>query len=127
MTPGELLRRVWHIVRRDHYTGELEEEIRLHIDLRASQLRGGGLSPSAARYAARLRFGNVIHIQERSRDMWGFLSLDQLMADLRFAVRRLRLRPGFTASIVIVAATGIGATTAVFTAVDAALLRPLPF
>jgi predicted permease len=127
MSAGEFARRIMYFVRRDHYTAQLEEEIRLHIDLRASQLRGGGLSPGAARYAAKLRFGNSIHLQERSRDMWGFLSIEQLVADLRFAVRRLRRRPGFTASTIAVAAMGIGATTAVFTAIDAALLRPLPF
>jgi putative ABC transport system permease protein len=59
--------------------------------------------------------------------MWGFLSFEQLAADLRFAVRRLRRRSGFTVATIAVAALGIGATTAVFTAVDAALLRPLPF
>src|SRR3954471_15314534 len=59
--------------------------------------------------------------------MRGFVSLDQLVEDLRFAVRRLRHRPGYTISTIAVAAMGIGATTAVFTAVDAALLRPLPF
>ena len=127
MSPGEIARRLLYLLRRDRYAAELEEEMRLHVELRAARLQGGGLSPDAARYAAKRRFGNTTHIQERSRDMWGFLSLEQLGADLKFAVRRLRNRPGFSAATIAVAALGIGATTAVFSAVDAAILRPLPF
>ena len=76
---------------------------------------------------ARRRFGNTTTIQQRSRDMWGFARLDELTHDLQFSLRRLVKRPGFTLSVVGVMAIGIGATTAMFSAVDAALLRPLPF
>lgn len=127
MSLGDVARRLLYFVRRDRYTAELEEEVRLHLELRAERLQGDGLTPGAARYAAKRKFGNSTHIQERSRDMWGFLSLEQLGADLKFAVRRLRNRPGFSAATIAVAALGIGATTAVFSAVDAAILRPLPF
>ncbi|HEY7395568.1 MAG TPA: ABC transporter permease, partial [Gemmatimonadaceae bacterium] len=105
----------------------MEEEIRLHIDLRATRLRTEGWPIAAARDEARRRFGNRTNIQERSRDMWGLSLLEQAVADLRFAVRRLRRRPGFSLAAITVAALGIGATTAVFSAIDAALLRPLPF
>ena len=127
MTLLEVLRRVRYFLLRDRYTSELEEEIRLHRELRAERLQGGGLAPDAARYAARRKFGNTTNHLERSRDMWGMDWLEHAMADLRFAVRRLRSRPAFAASTILVAALGIGATTAVFSAVDAALLRPLPF
>ncbi|HET9424285.1 MAG TPA: ABC transporter permease [Gemmatimonadaceae bacterium] len=127
MTPGELLRRIRYLLLRDRYTAELEEEMRLHRELRAARLEGGGLDPSAARYAARRRFGNATHHQERSRDMWGLQWMENAAADLRFAVRRLRSRPAFAISTILVTALGIGATTAVFSAVDAAILRPLPF
>ena len=127
MTPGELLRKARYLLLRDRYTRELEEEMRLHRELRAERLQGGGLAPAEARYAAKQRFGNTTNHQERSRDMWGFEWLDNTIADLRFAVRRLRARPAFAISTILVAALGIGATTAVFSAVDAALLRPLPF
>ena len=127
MTPGELLRRLQYLLLRDKYASDLEEEMRLHRQLRAERLQGGGLSPEAARYAARRRFGNTTYHQERSRDMWGLQWIENAIADLRFAVRRLRNRPGFTLSAIAVAALGIGATTAVFSAVDAAILRPLPF
>ena len=127
MTPGEALRRLKYLVLRDRYTRELEEEMHLHRQLRAERLQGGGLAPAAARYAAQRKFGNTTHHQERSRDMWGFDWLDSTVGDLRFAYRRLRARPAFAISTILVAALGIGATTAVFSAVDAALLRPLPF
>jgi putative ABC transport system permease protein len=127
MTPGELLRRLRYLLLRDRYTAELEEEMRLHRQLRAERLQGGGLSPTSARYAAQRKFGNTTHHQERSRDMWGMQWIENAAADLRFAARRLRSRPGFAISTILVAALGIGATTAVFSAVDAAILRPLPF
>jgi len=127
MTLGELARRVRYLLFRRRYTAELEEEIRLHIDLRTARLREQGLSPAEARYAAGRRFGNAITVQEESRDMWGFHLVEHAIADMRFAGRRLRRRPGFSIAAVTVAALGIGATTAVFSAIDAALLRPLPF
>jgi predicted permease len=127
MNPGELLRRLEYLLRRDRYTRELAEEMRLHRELRAERLQGGGLAPDAARYAAARRFGNTTHHQERSRDMWGLEWMESTMEDVRFAVRRLRSRPAFAISTILVAALGIGATTAVFSAVDAAILRPLPF
>jgi predicted permease len=127
MNAGELLRRLEYLVLRDRYTRELEEEMRLHRQLRAERLQGGGLAPAAARVAARRKFGNTTHHQERSRDMWGLDWLDNAAADVRFAFRRLRTRPAVAISTILVAALGIGATTAVFSAVDAALLRPLPF
>jgi predicted permease len=127
MNPGELLRRIQYLLLRERYTAELEYEMRLHRELRERRLIGGGLDPSAARHAAQRRFGNTTYHQERSRDMWGMQWIDNAAADLKFAVRRLRSRPAFALSTIVVAALGIGATTAVFSAVDAAMLRPLPF
>src|SRR4051812_32385043 len=127
MPIGELLRRLSRLVARDQATADLEEEMRLHLELRAAKLQGGGLRPDAARFAAKRKFGNATYAQERSRDMWGFNWIDQAAADVRFAFRRLTKRPAFASSTIIVAALGIGATTAVFSAVDAAILRPLPF
>ncbi len=124
---GELVRRVWRLVRRDRYTAELEEEMRLHLELREARLREHGATEEDARAGARRRFGRTVAIEERSRDEWGFSWIADAAADFRFAARRLRLRPGFSAATIIVAALGIGATTAVFSAVDAALIRPLPF
>jgi predicted permease len=125
--PGELFRRLRYLLLRDRYAAELEEEIRVHIDHRAAALHARGLSAADARYEAKRRFGNPITIEERSRDMWGLTMLDQLGSDLLFAIRRLRTRAAFSGAAIAVTALGIGATTAVFSAIDAALLRPLPF
>src|SRR5215207_8662195 len=123
----ELLRRLWYALRREHYASDLEEELRLHVELRAEALRAGGMSAGDAGAEARRRFGNVTTMTEASRDMWGLGTLDQVAQDVRFAARRLRARPGFSAPVIAVLALGIGATTAVFSAVDAAMLRSLPF
>ena len=123
----ELLRRLGYVIRRERYLSELEEEMRLHTDLRAESLRGAGMSAEQASAEARRRFGNVTNIGERSLDMWGLGTLDRIIQDVRFAARRLRTRPGFSAPVIAVLALGIGATTAVFSAVDAAMLRSLPF
>ena len=101
--------------------------MRLHAELRAEALHGAGMSADQARTAARRRFGNATALAETSRDIWGLGTLDQLTQDIRFAARRLRARPGFSAPVMAVLALGIGATTAVFSAVDAAMLRSLPF
>ncbi len=127
MRVAELLRRLRYLVFRDRYAAELEEEIRAHIHHRAASLRASGLSAAEARYESLRRFGNPIAIEERSRDMWGLSLLEHAAADFRFALRRLRLHPGFSVATILVAALGIGATTAVFSAIDAALIRPLPF
>ena len=123
-----MLRRLRYLLRRDRMTRELEEEMRLHLELRAASIsEHTGANATEARHAARRRFGNVGAIRERSRDAWGMASVEQLALDLRHAARRLRLRPGFSVPILVVLALGIGATTAVFSAIDAAMLRPLPF
>lgn len=123
----EWLHRAWLFVRRERYAADLEEEMRIHMEMRAESLQKSGMSADDARHASRRRFGNVTGMTEASRDMWGFGSLDQLMQDIRFGARRLRQRPAFSVPVIAVLALGIGATTAVFSAVDAAMLRPLPF
>ena len=124
---GTLIRRLVYFLRRDRAGDELAEEMRLHVELREESMRRSGLDPAEARFAARRRFGNRTDIHQRSRDMWGFGGLDRLRQDLRHAVRRLRQRPGFSIAVIGVLALGVGATTAMFSAVDAAMLRPLPF
>ena len=126
-TIRELLRRLRYLARREHFLAELEEEMRLHTALRAEAMQASGMSTEQSRLEARRRFGRTTNVAEASRDMWGLGTLDQLAQDLRFAIRRLRARPGFTAPVIAVLALGIGATTAVFSAVDAAMLRSLPF
>jgi predicted permease len=124
---GDWLRRLRYLVRREQYASDLDEEMRLHREYRSERLRGQGMDARDAQLEARRRFGNVTSMTEESRDMWGFARLDQIAQDLRFAARRLRQRPAFSVPVIAVVAIGIGATTAVFSAVDAAMVRPLPF
>jgi putative ABC transport system permease protein len=124
---GEIARRLWFLLNRDRVAAELEEEMRLHRDLRAAKLADAGASVSDAAAEARMRFGNVGAIEEQSHDAWGLRWVEHAVSDARFALRRLRHRPAFAFSTIAVIALGIGATTAVFSAVDAALIRPLPF
>jgi putative ABC transport system permease protein len=105
----------------------VEEEVRWHLEMRAQELRSQGSGEEEALRAARRVFGNRSAVVEASRATWGAVAVEQVIQDLRHAFRRIRQRPGFSLSIVAVLALGIGAATAMFSAVDAAMLRPLPF
>jgi len=124
---GELWRRLLYLVRRDRMTAELEEEMRLHVAMRAESLARAGTPHPEATFAAQRRFGNRTTMQQESRAMWGMHLPEQFTQDFRIAVRRLSQRKGFAFGVIAVLALGIGATTAMFSAVDAAMLRPLPF
>jgi putative ABC transport system permease protein len=105
---------------------DLSDEIRDHLDEKIEELVSTGLPRKEATAAARRQFGNITLVEQDSREVWQWATIESLFADLRFAVRTLRKTPTFTATAILTLALGIGANTAIFTLIDALMLRTLP-
>jgi len=124
---GERMRRAIFFLQRRRMQRELDEEMSFHLEEQIERNRAEGMSEGEARAAALRRFGNPTLLRERSWESWGWSSLDHLWQDLRFALHALAKTPCFALAVVLTLGIGIGANTAVFSAVYALLLNPYPF
>src|SRR5499426_2245890 len=93
---SQLWRRLLFYLWRDRFDRELEEEMRFHLEMKAQENAEAGMGPMEAQYAAQRQFGNQTLLQELSRDMWSFRSLETLAQDLRYGLRMLLRSKGFT-------------------------------
>ncbi len=123
---GRMWLRLQTLFRRERFVKELDREIQFHLDEQISENITAGMKPEEARRAAMSSFGNGTAVKEDAWETWGWTRLEQISQDVRYASRQLKKTPGFTATAVLTLALGIGANAAIFTLVNALMMKNLP-
>jgi len=114
-------------VRRDDaLETDMEREMAFHLEMSAQRNVSRGMTPDAAKRQANLTFGSSDAVREEAREAYRARNVENFVNDVRFALRALRRSPSFAVTAILTVAIGIGASTAIFSVVDAVLLRPLP-
>ncbi len=122
-----LLSKLTYFFKRNRAQSDFDQEIAAHINMLAERFMDRGMTREQALYAARRQFGNQISLKEARNEMHTFVWLETLSQDLRYGIRVLGKNKAFAAAAILTLAIGIGANTAIFTVVNAAILRPLPY
>ena len=124
---ADIFRKLAHLTRRSRFEEDFDAEIRFHLEARIADLLSEGLSQEAASARARREFGSHLRVTEETRSAWDFAWMEQMVADVRFAVRSFARRKSFAVASILCLAIGIAANALIFSLVNGVLLRDLPY